>query len=72
MEVGEGLEVGGIVGGGAPFALDGDGGRATGSPNEVDFVFLFVSPIVDFLDGEVGVEGVEDEVFPKGAHVVGA
>lgn len=43
VEVGERVEILGVACGGAPFALDGDGGRCARGPDEVDLVFLLVA-----------------------------
>ncbi len=46
VEIGERVEILGVACGGAPFALDGDGGRGARCPDEVDLVFLLVPPVM--------------------------
>ena len=72
VEVGERVEILGVACGGAPFALDGDGGRCARGPDEVDLVFLLVAPVVDFFGWEVEEQGVQHEVLPEFSHVLGA
>ena len=70
VEVGKCVEILGVAGGGAPFALDGDGGRGARGPDEVDLVFLLVAPVVNFFGGEVEEQGVQHEVLPEFSHII--
>ena len=53
-----------------PFAFHGDGRKALAGEYEVEFVFLFVPPMIDLACLEMGAQLIENKVFPESAKIL--
>jgi hypothetical protein len=61
------LEAGAVEGAGIPFAFDGVHFVAVTGDDEVHFMAGFVAPVADGRVGQMGLQILENEVFPKRA-----
>ena len=64
---GEGLQVSRVKIAGAPFALDAQRRAAVANPDKVHFMPPLVAPVAQVARLGVGLNFVQDEMFPQAA-----